>query len=80
MNTIRLEELQQNTDALLERVEAGENLVVTRDGRPVAEWRSIAPVGEGPRPFGLCAGEFSVPGDFDAPLPDDNLRDFEGGG
>lgn len=23
------------------------------------------------RPFGLCAGEFTVPDDFDAPLPDD---------
>ena len=22
-----------------------------------------------PRPFGLCAGEFVVPDDFDAPLP-----------
>lgn len=23
------------------------------------------------RPFGLCAGEFTVPDDFDAPLPED---------
>ncbi len=30
-----------------------------------------------PRPFGLCKGEFSVPDDFDAPLPDDTLDDFE---
>ncbi|MBK5929487.1 DUF2281 domain-containing protein [Halochromatium salexigens] len=30
-----------------------------------------------PRPFGLCAGEFEVPQDFDAPLPDDVLRTFE---
>ena len=33
--------------------------------------------GEEPRPFGLCAGEFEVPDDFDAPLPDDVLRTFE---
>jgi hypothetical protein len=30
------------------------------------------------RPFGLCAGEFTVPADFDDPLPEDILRDFEG--
>ncbi|MDV2991254.1 MAG: hypothetical protein N4J56_000908 [Chroococcidiopsis sp. SAG 2025] len=30
-----------------------------------------------PRPFALCAGEFTVPPDFNAPLPDEILRDFE---
>jgi|688.fasta_scaffold116376_2 hypothetical protein len=30
------------------------------------------------RPFGLCAGEFTVPNDFDAPLPEDLLSAFEG--
>lgn len=30
------------------------------------------------RPFGLCAGEFVVPDDFDAPLPDEILKTFEG--
>ncbi len=29
------------------------------------------------RPIGLCKGEFSVPEDFDAPLPEDILQDFE---
>src|SRR6266516_2088328 len=30
------------------------------------------------RPCGLCAGEFVVPDDFDAPLPEDLLHAFEG--
>ncbi len=30
------------------------------------------------RPFGLCAGEFVVPEDFDAPLPEEILNAFEG--
>lgn len=30
-----------------------------------------------PRPFGLCAGQFRVPDDFDAALPEDELRLFE---
>lgn len=29
------------------------------------------------RPFGLCTGEFTVPEDFDAPLPESNIEDFE---
>jgi len=29
------------------------------------------------RPFGLCAGEFIVPDDFDAPLPETILQEFE---
>jgi hypothetical protein len=30
-----------------------------------------------PRPYGLCTGEFVVPDDFDAPLPEDILQAFE---
>ena len=29
------------------------------------------------RPFGLCTGEFVVPDDFDAPLPEHIMQDFE---
>ncbi len=30
-----------------------------------------------PRPFGLCAGEFTVPDDFDEPLPEEILNAFD---
>ncbi|MGB4874471.1 MAG: DUF2281 domain-containing protein [Candidatus Competibacter sp.] len=30
-----------------------------------------------PRPYGLCAGEFQIPDDFDAPLPESVLELFE---
>lgn len=29
------------------------------------------------RPFGLCAGEFTVPDDFDDPLPEHILQEFK---
>ena len=78
MDTVSLQDLQRDPAGLLDRVEAGEHLVVSRGGRPVAELRPLGrPVGE-PRPFGLAAGSFTVPADFDAPLPDDLLRAFEG--
>jgi len=80
MSTVSLQELQGDADGLLDRVEAGGRFVVVRDGRPVAELRPVTPSGPGPapRPFGLCAGAFAVPEDFDASLPDDVLREFEG--
>jgi hypothetical protein len=31
-----------------------------------------------PRPFGLSKGTFRVPDDFDAPLPEDTIKAFEG--
>lgn len=43
----------------------------------IEELRPI-PSGKQLRPFGLCAGEFTVPSDFDAPLPEDILSAFEG--
>jgi hypothetical protein len=30
------------------------------------------------RPYGLCAGEFVVPDDFDDPLPENIIAEFEG--
>jgi antitoxin (DNA-binding transcriptional repressor) of toxin-antitoxin stability system len=78
MSTINVQDLQQDTAAILDCVESGERLVVVRGGRPVAELRPIAPAHPGPRPFGLAAGAFTVPDDFDDPLPDDVLQGFEG--
>ena len=78
MSTVSLQELQRDPEALLDRVEAGEHLVVVRGGRPVAELRPVPATWSGLRPFGLCAGAFTVPDDFDAPLPEEILRGFEG--
>lgn len=78
MSVVTLQELQTDPLALLARAEAGESIVVTRDGQPVAELRPARGVRTGLRPFGLAAGEFVVPDDFDAPLSEDTLRDFDG--
>jgi hypothetical protein len=36
------------------------------------------PPSNGPRPIGLPKGQFTVPNDFNDPLPEDVLRTFEG--
>jgi antitoxin (DNA-binding transcriptional repressor) of toxin-antitoxin stability system len=62
----------------LKKVAAGESFVIAVDDKPVAELRPTKVGSAKPRPIGLCAGEFVVPDDFDAPLPDDIIADFEG--
>lgn len=74
MTTVSLEDIQQDLLGYLRKVEAGETLIILRADQPVAE---IKPVSRPPRPYGLCAGEFTVPDDFDAPLPVDILQFFE---
>ena len=73
---ITVEEVKRDPAAVLHRVLDGETLVVTEDDRPIAEIRPIEHVRR-PRPFGLAAGTFTVPDDFDDPLPEEILRDFE---
>ena len=77
MSTVSLQELQRDPLTFLSRVEAGESILVTRDNHPVAELRPVSPPPTAARPFGLAAGAFAVPADFDAPLPDDVLRGFK---
>ncbi len=78
MITISVQDIQRDPLGYLRRVEDGETLVVLRDERPVAEIKPLLLLPQQPRPFGLCAGEFTVPDDFDQPLPDDILKEFEG--
>jgi len=78
MATITIQDVQRDPLGCLGRVEAGETLLVVRGAQAVAEIKPIPARPRELRPFGLCAGEFTVPDDFDAPLPDSILIDFEG--
>ena len=64
---------QKGAVRLLEPVQLAETrraLVTILEDSPEPRGRSL-------RPFGLAAGEFVVPDDFDAPLPPDILALFE---
>jgi antitoxin (DNA-binding transcriptional repressor) of toxin-antitoxin stability system len=79
MSTITVQDIQRDPLAFFRRVQAGEAFVVVQGNRPLAEVRPArTPPATQARPFGLCAGQFTVPADFDAPLPDEILKDFEG--
>ena len=73
---VTVDEVKRDPEGILHRVIDGETVVVTQHDRPVAEIRPVERV-QLPRPFGLAAGTFVVPDDFDDPLPEDVLRQFE---
>lgn len=82
MTTITVDDIERDVAGYLGRVRAGESLLVMEADRPIAETRPVVPAASTknrqPRRFGLAAGEFVVPDDFNDPLPEDILRDFEG--
>lgn len=75
---VSLDEIKQNLAAYLQRANAGEVFVITKAGKPLAEIRPVATAAQFLRPFGLGTGDFSVPDDFDAPLPEHILKEFDG--
>jgi prevent-host-death family protein len=76
MLTVNMHEAKTQFSKLIARVEAGEEIVIARDGTPVA--RVVAfhqPTSN--RLGGRDRGLFTVPDDFDAPLPPEVQSDFE---
>jgi prevent-host-death family protein len=62
---------------LLDRVQCGEEIIITKAGRPIARLAPISMPVE-PRKPGSAKGIITLSADFDAPLPDSVLDGFEG--
>ncbi|RZS37142.1 prevent-host-death family protein [Herbihabitans rhizosphaerae] len=74
MDDYGVHEAKTNLSALLRRVGAGEEITITIGGKPAAKLVPVAARRE--RALGRDRGLFEVPDDFDAPLPDEVLKDF----
>jgi prevent-host-death family protein len=74
--SVNVHEAKTHLSRLLEQAMAGEDVVIMRSGRPLVR---LMPVESAPRArkIGSAAGVFTVPDDFDAPLPDEILAEFE---
>lgn len=59
---------------LIRRVRAGEEVLLTQDGKPAVRLVPVEPVRR--QLFGLLKGEFEIADDFDAPLPEDVLEEW----
>ncbi|MDR5694673.1 MAG: type II toxin-antitoxin system Phd/YefM family antitoxin [Armatimonadota bacterium] len=74
---VTVHQAKTHLSRLLQRVAAGEEILITRGGTPVAR---LVPVSAEPSPrrLGLDRGKVHIAEDFDAPLPEDLLAAFEG--
>ena len=70
-------EVKAKFSRLLRRVAAGEEITITKRGVAVARLVPVA-AQKGKRQLGFYEGKFTVPNDFNAPLPDEILDAFEG--
>ena len=71
---VGVHEAKTRLSQLLRLVEAGEEVEILRSGEPVAK---IVPLRtRAKRQLGIDQGVFTVPDDFNAPLPDDVLESF----
>lgn len=79
MRTINIHEAKTHLSRLVEDAAGGEEIVIAKSGRPVARLVPIKATGK-KRKLGFLAGKLEIPDDFDAPLSEDILAEFEGGG
>lgn len=78
MKSIPVTELIGTTSSLMTWIKQGEEITLTENGKALATIIPMVASYSGPRPSGLAQGEFVVPDDFNEPLPEDLLREFEG--
>jgi prevent-host-death family protein len=79
MRTINISAAKAHFSRLIDAVVAGDEIVITRSGKPAARLIPIKSViAPSQRQLGILARKLSVPDDFDAALPEQVLRDFEG--
>ena len=75
MAKVNMHEAKTTLSRLVDRVAEGEEIVIARDGEPVAMLSPLKPLVRQP---GRLKGRIRISGDFDAPLPLALLRAFGG--
>ena len=76
MRKVNIHDAKTTLSQLIEAVEAGEDILIARAGRPVARLTSAHPARKGIK-IGTLKGMFKkVSKDFDAPLPASVLTSF----
>jgi antitoxin (DNA-binding transcriptional repressor) of toxin-antitoxin stability system len=71
MATVTLEEAQAHLPQLIEQLQPGEGLIITRNHKPVARLLAEAPPLRKPRQPGNCKGMLTIVAD-----DDEHLKDF----
>ena len=74
---VNVYEAKTQLSRMIDRAAAGDDIVISRNGKPVAR---LCPLAQQPRTieFGLLKGRIEIAVDFDAPLPGEVIAAFEG--
>jgi prevent-host-death family protein len=75
--TYNMHDAKTHLSRLAERAASGEEIVIARNGRPLAKLGPLDPPKK-ERKFGMLKGQIWVSDDFDDPLPWEIQRYFEG--
>ena len=75
MDIFNVHEAKTHLSRVLERVVAGEEVIIAKAGKPVAK---LVPLREGRRRPGRLKGKVRMGPDFDEPLPESLQQTFRG--
>jgi len=75
MRTVNIHEAKTHFSKLVNAVINGDEIVIAMAGKPVAKLGPIRK--KSLRKFGVLKGKMKLAADFDAPLSDDLLAEFE---
>lgn len=75
MEVVNIHQAKTHLSRLLERVAAGEQILIAKSGKPIAK---LVPATGAPRQPGRLKGRIRIADDFDAPLPEDIAAAFRG--
>ena len=78
MSKFNVHDAKTHLSRLLQKVEDGEEVIIARAGKPVARLVPMDAVLVRERVLGGDEGKVTIAPDFDAPLPEDYLKLFEG--
>jgi antitoxin (DNA-binding transcriptional repressor) of toxin-antitoxin stability system len=74
---LNIHEAKTHLSRELARLAPGEVIVICKNNEPVAELRALPKRLQRRRPWGIDRGVFAVPSDFNEPLLDEALADWE---
>ncbi|MFN5857661.1 MAG: type II toxin-antitoxin system Phd/YefM family antitoxin [Pseudanabaenaceae cyanobacterium] len=73
MESVNIRQAKTNLSRLLSRVELGEEIVISNQGVPIAKIIPFRTSSDRRSSLGINYGIFTVPDNFNAPLPEDVL-------
>ncbi len=76
MYAINIHEAKTRFSQLVDAASKGEEIIIAKAGKPTA--RLVPFVSKKIRRFGVLKGKIKISPDFDAPLPEEVLKEFEG--